>query len=167
MGCLDGGCSRTWPIHASDRIQQSQKKMDFGLYLSLIALYLDVSPEILFFSCVSCMKTVMGSSKPCEREIGAFLHTLGITAVIVTCLIQVPQLIKIIKTRETRDLSAATYFLILLSGILWSIYHIEAGTYHGAVSGTIGSIIAIVILFYIFKYKRERGKEKVAPQKSK
>ena len=86
----------------------------------------------------------------CEREITPFLHGLGITAVIVTSSIQVPQLIKIIKTGETRDLSAATYVLILLSGILWSIYHIEAGTYHGAVSGTIGSIIALIILFYIF-----------------
>lgn len=103
----------------------------------------------------------MGSIEPekCEREITPFLHGLGITAVIVTSSIQVPQLIKIIKTGETQDLSAATYFLILLSGILWSIYHIEAGTYHGAISGTIGSLIAVVILFYIFT-QASRAKKK-------
>lgn len=112
----------------------------------------------------------MHGDKPeeCERQFTPTLHALGITAVVVTCLIQVPQLIKVIKTGESGDLSVYTYVLLVVSGVLWSAYHIIAKTYHGAVSGIISSIIAVTILFFMYKHRqgKKSGEKKVAPRKS-
>ena len=47
---------------------------------------------------------------------------LGTIAFLLTCLIQAPQAIKVVKTRKVRDISKTTYFLMWFASLSWISY---------------------------------------------
>lgn len=94
------------------------------------------------------------SSEP-AKEFSDAQHMVGIAAVCVSVLINLPQLYKVVKSGKSKDLSCWTYILVCISSILWVTYHYLSGTYHGMVSASISLLTASIIIFFIFKQERE------------
>ena len=75
----------------------------------------------------------------------------------------IPAMLRVKKTGSSRDLSIAQYIMIWIAVTCWALY----GTYiiHDialAISNTVGSILALITLWYILKKRREeKSKEKI------
>lgn len=92
----------------------------------------------------------------CEpKEFSNAQNMVGIAAVSVSMMINLPQLYKVVKSGRSRDLSCVTYILLCVSSILWITYHYLSGTYHGMVSSSITLTTALIILFLIFKQEKK------------
>lgn len=99
------------------------------------------------------------SSEPCQRTFSDAQNAVGIAAVCVSMMINLPQLYKVIKTKKSQDLSYWTYILICLSSVLWITYHYLSGTYHGMVSASFTLVTASIIIFFIvYQNKQEKNK---------
>ncbi|MFN3305906.1 MAG: SemiSWEET transporter [Candidatus Kapaibacteriota bacterium] len=82
---------------------------------------------------------------------------VGIFAAILTTSAFVPQAIKIIKTKSTKDISLGMY-LILTTGILfWLIYGILLGEPPIIFANTIGFTLTFIILLLKIRYKNING----------
>ncbi|MEE8185261.1 MAG: SemiSWEET transporter [Thermodesulfobacteriota bacterium] len=78
---------------------------------------------------------------------------LGLLAGILTTSSFIPQVIKIYKTRETKDISLAM-FIVLCSGILmWAIYGFYIRSFPVIFANTISFVFAFVIVVFKIKYK--------------
>lgn len=64
-----------------------------------------------------------------------------------------PQLIKTIKLKETKDLSSATFILLCSSGVLWSAYGTLTRDLPLVIFNIIPLILNLIILGFKFKYK--------------
>jgi MtN3 and saliva related transmembrane protein len=84
-----------------------------------------------------------------ELEIVAFIaSTIGVGGAL-------PQIIKIIKTKETRALSYGQYFMSFIAGILWVSYGFLAPLYSIVFWNSISTIMALTVL--ILKFKNEHS----------
>ena len=82
-----------------------------------------------------------------------YILIIGFAAATVTSISALPQLIKIIKTKRTKDLSLLMIF-VLLGGIgLWTIYGILDRDWALIFANIIVVIIWGIILGYKLKYK--------------
>lgn len=78
---------------------------------------------------------------------------IGFVAFLLTFLIQLPQAIKVYKTKQTSDLSIWTYIILTLACASWVIYGWLQNDVALWMSNTIGMIIAIYILAAKLRYK--------------
>lgn len=53
-----------------------------------------------------------------------YIEVLGLLAAFFTTIANIPQAIKVIKTRNVKDLSAATYSMLFVGMVLWVVYGI-------------------------------------------
>lgn len=53
-----------------------------------------------------------------------YIEALGLLAAFFTTIANIPQAIKVIKTRNVKDLSAATYSMLFVGMVLWVVYGI-------------------------------------------
>jgi len=53
-----------------------------------------------------------------------YIEALGLLAAFFTTVANIPQAIKVIKTRNVKDLSAATYSMLFVGMVLWVVYGI-------------------------------------------
>lgn len=53
-----------------------------------------------------------------------YIEVLGMLAAFFTTVANIPQAIKVIKTRNVKDLSAATYSMLFIGMVLWVVYGI-------------------------------------------
>ncbi len=78
---------------------------------------------------------------------------IGLVAAALTSFAGLPQLIKIIRMRETRDISLEMYIMLAAGVSLWLIY----GTFQSDLPLIIGNIVALTInlgiLILKIKYK--------------
>ncbi len=82
---------------------------------------------------------------------------VGSLAAILTTSAFLPQAVKIIRTKKTRDISLAMY-LVLTTGILfWLIYGILLGEAPIIFANSIGFIFTSTILILKIIYRREDG----------
>jgi MtN3 and saliva related transmembrane protein len=78
---------------------------------------------------------------------------LGLLAGILTTSSFIPQVIKIYKTRETKDISLAM-FIVLCSGIsMWAIYGFYIRSLPVIFANTISFVFAFIIVVFKIKYK--------------
>ncbi|MFC1585549.1 SemiSWEET transporter [Fibrobacterota bacterium] len=78
---------------------------------------------------------------------------LGLIAGFCTTVAIIPQVLKTVKTRNTRDLSLGMY-VILASGVfLWSLYGAIIGDLPVFIANSVTLIFIIVVLVYKIKYK--------------
>ncbi len=78
---------------------------------------------------------------------------IGFTAAILTTIAFIPQALKTIKTKNTKDLSLPMY-LILTTGILfWLIYGILINDFPIIAANSITLFFALIILINILRYK--------------
>jgi len=74
------------------------------------------------------------------------VEIIGFCAGLFTLLTYVPQSIKTIRSRKTRDLSLVTLILLTLSALLWVIYGLKKGLPAVWLTNTVVSLLAISIL---------------------
>lgn len=77
----------------------------------------------------------------------------GIVAAILTTLCQVPQLIKIFKTKHTKDLSLPTYTALGIGVFLWMIY----GLFINDLIIIIANVVTFIIVAWIWLLKKNYG----------
>ena len=78
---------------------------------------------------------------------------LGLVAAICTTVSLLPQVIKTIKTKHTKDLSLSTYAVLTTGIFLWFLYGILIKDLPLVLANGITLIFTATILFLIIKYK--------------
>lgn len=78
---------------------------------------------------------------------------IGSIAGILTTLAFVPQVIKVVKTKDTSSLSLGMYSMQVLGVFLWLIHGIVIQDMALLVANAITFMLALVILGYKLKYK--------------
>ncbi len=78
---------------------------------------------------------------------------LGLTAAVCTTTSSLPQVIKVIKTKHTKDLSLEMYALLTTGIFLWFLYGIFIKNIPIILANGITLIFTTIILFFILKYK--------------
>ena len=82
------------------------------------------------------------------------IQIVGFIAGIFTGISLLPQLFKIIREKETEDISL-WMLLVLLAGLaLWTIYGVLINDLPIIITNSFSIIINIIILFFRFRYKK-------------
>ena len=82
-----------------------------------------------------------------------FITILGLIAATCTTVSFLPQAIKTIKTKHTKDLSLGMYFVLTTGVFLWLIYGILLKQLPIILANGISFIFTVTILSLIIKYK--------------
>ena len=77
---------------------------------------------------------------------------IGMAAAICTTVSFLPQAIKIIKLKETRDISLLTYLLLEVGILMWLIYGLMIGQMPIILANAVTLIFTTVILFLKIKF---------------
>jgi len=78
---------------------------------------------------------------------------IGTIAAICTTIAFLPQAIKVIKTKHTKDIALGMYIILIIGIALWMIYGILIQRWPIIISNVITFILAAVILVYKLVYK--------------
>jgi len=78
---------------------------------------------------------------------------VGLAAAACTTISFIPQIIKTIKTKNTKDLSLGMYLVLLLGVLLWLTYGILNKSFPIIVSNLAASLLVLTILALKLKYK--------------
>lgn len=76
-----------------------------------------------------------------------YIQALGLLAAFFTTIANVPQAIKVIKTRNVKDLSALTYAMLFLGMVLWVIYGIIRNDFPIILANAVAGALCGIILF--------------------
>lgn len=82
-----------------------------------------------------------------------FITILGLIAAVCTTTSLMPQTIKIIKTKHTKDLSLGMYILMVAGVLLWLIYGIILKNLPLIAANGISMVFSSTILYLKIKYK--------------
>ena len=77
---------------------------------------------------------------------------IGLVAATLTTISFLPQVIKVFKTRHTKDLSFATFFVFSVSLFLWFVYGILIGELPIILANGITFLLALSIIIMKIKY---------------
>ena len=78
---------------------------------------------------------------------------LGLIAGALTTISFVPQVIQVVKTRSTRDISLGMYIVLFIGISCWLIYGILIEALPLIIANTISAILALIILIYKIIFK--------------
>ena len=78
---------------------------------------------------------------------------IGLIAALFTTVSLLPQLIKVYKTKSTKDISIGMFTLFGAGVLLWFVYGVFVGDLPIIVANSLAFIQATVILFFKAKYK--------------
>lgn len=88
-----------------------------------------------------------------------YVQVLGLLAAILTTGANIPQTIKVIKTRSTKSLSWATYAMLFLGMLFWVAYGVIKEDIPiilaNAVAGSLCGIILFMKLLAIYQTKKD------------
>jgi MtN3 and saliva related transmembrane protein len=73
----------------------------------------------------------------------------------VMALAALPQIYKIFKRKSAKDISAISYSLFTLGGIIWLLYGIELNSFAIILSNTLSAITSVSVLTGWFAYGRD------------
>lgn len=82
-----------------------------------------------------------------------YILILGLFAAFCTTFAWIPQIVRILKVKETRDLSLVTYLMITVWVFAWFIYWILISDYPLIIANAIWFIINITITIMKIIYK--------------
>lgn len=89
-----------------------------------------------------------------------FIQILGLLAAVFTTAANIPQTIKVIRTRSTKSLSWATYAMLFVGMTLWVIYGIMRKDIPiilaNAVAGSLCGIILFIKLLALYRDRKNR-----------
>ncbi|WP_235293829.1 SemiSWEET transporter [Portibacter lacus] len=83
----------------------------------------------------------------------SYITLIGIVAAIITTTSFLPQVIKIYKTKNTKDISLSMYYLITSGIILWLVYGILVKDLPIIIANGVTFILVCSILVMKLKYK--------------
>jgi len=75
-----------------------------------------------------------------------YTEILGYAAALLTTVSSVPQALKIIRTKETKDVSAKSYILLFTGLILWIIYGVYREDLPLILANSISALVAGTVL---------------------
>ncbi len=82
-----------------------------------------------------------------------WLTLIGLLAAICTTVSFLPQAIKVIKTRHTKDLSLGMYLILTIGVFLWTVYGILIKDIPLVLANSITFLFTATILILKIKYK--------------
>ncbi|MEK7172473.1 MAG: SemiSWEET transporter [Patescibacteria group bacterium] len=82
-----------------------------------------------------------------------YIVILGLVAAALTTFSSLPQVIKIIKIKSTKDISLGTYILVVTGIILWLIYGLLIKDLPLIAANIVSLILTVTILGFKIKYK--------------
>ncbi len=77
---------------------------------------------------------------------------IGLAAAALTTISFLPQVIKVFKTKQTKDLSFATFFVFSVSLFLWFVYGILIGELPIILANGITFLLTLSIIIMKIKY---------------
>jgi MtN3 and saliva related transmembrane protein len=77
------------------------------------------------------------------------IEIIGLIAATMTTSAFIPQLIKVIKLKSTKDISLAMYLVMFTGVVLWLIY----GLHHNSIPIIFANIITAVLTFALILFK--------------
>ena len=86
------------------------------------------------------------------------IQLLGYVATLIVAITQVPQLVKVVRTRDTEGLSKRTYMLIVLGSVLYVPYAFAIRSVPVALTNIWLALVAGTILFYIVANEAKQAK---------
>ncbi|MEJ2271957.1 MAG: SemiSWEET transporter [Candidatus Bathyarchaeota archaeon] len=90
-----------------------------------------------------------------------YIEIIGLTAAAMGGVSFFPQVLKVMKTKSTKDISREMFLLLTGSIFLWLVYGILLNNMPIIIANFFGLIQALVILFYkIENQLRKRAKER-------
>ena len=81
-----------------------------------------------------------------------YIAVLGFIAGTLTTASFLPQVLKTIKTKETKDLSLAMYVVLATGIFLWTVYGILIGSFPVIIANALSFVLASCILIFKIKY---------------
>jgi MtN3 and saliva related transmembrane protein len=81
-----------------------------------------------------------------------YIEIIGIVAGILTSIAFIPQIVRIRKTKSTKDLSWSMFLVFTVGIILWLIYGAMINEFPVILANVITLVFCLTILFYKFKY---------------
>lgn len=89
-----------------------------------------------------------------------YIQVIGLLAAILTTGANIPQTIKVIRTRSTKSLSAATYVMLFLGMLLWVIYGISRNDIPLILANSVAGLLCGIILFMKLAAKVQKKNKK-------
>jgi MtN3 and saliva related transmembrane protein len=80
-------------------------------------------------------------------------ETIGYIAAVMTVFSLVPQLVKILKNKDSKDLSLMSFYLYILVQILWISYGVGRGDLQIIISNALCCLLSIMIIGFSLYYK--------------
>jgi MtN3 and saliva related transmembrane protein len=81
------------------------------------------------------------------------VEILGYLAAFCTTISFLPQAIRVIKTKHTKDLSLLMYSILNVGIVLWLIYGIAIGAWPIIIANLITIVLTLTILYLKIRYK--------------
>lgn len=81
------------------------------------------------------------------------MEFLGFIAGFCTTLSLVPQVIKVIRTRQTRDIALGMYILMVIGVLFWLLYGLSIRALSVIVANSITLILSFIVLVYKLREK--------------
>lgn len=75
-----------------------------------------------------------------------YIQILGLSAAFFTTIANIPQAIKVIKTRNVKSLSASTYAMLFIGMLLWVVYGIIRNDVPIILANAIAGVLCGIIL---------------------
>ena len=82
-----------------------------------------------------------------------FIRILGFIAASLTTVATLPQVLKVIKTKKTTDLSLLMYITMTTGVLFWFIYGLYIVDYPLIIANFITFMLSVTILIFKIKYK--------------
>ncbi len=82
-----------------------------------------------------------------------YVTIVGLAAAAITTISLFPQLMKVWKTKSTKDISMETFSLFCGGVFLWFIYGVLLNDLPMIIANSLGFVQGLIILFFKIKYK--------------
>jgi MtN3 and saliva related transmembrane protein len=82
-----------------------------------------------------------------------YITIVGLAAAAITTISLFPQLMKIWKTKSTKDISMEMFLLFCGGVLLWFIYGLLLNDLPMIIANSLGFVQGLIILFFKIKYK--------------
>ena len=82
-----------------------------------------------------------------------WIMIIGLGAAFCTTFSFLPQVIKVVKTRHTKDLSLGMYVIFVIGVALWLTYGIMSHDFPVTIANIVTLMFAVTILGYKIRYK--------------
>lgn len=88
-----------------------------------------------------------------------FVSVIGFVAAILTTAANLPQAVKIIRTRSVTDISSLTYSLLFVGLSLWTFYGVEKDDWPLIICNGISALLAGTILVMKLVIKKQENQD--------